>query len=234
MIYPDWKYKLAVKNQKEGVTPRDKDVFNLIKVLDGSLDSKKASQLTKEALYIYKNDAMLKEVLEACLLCEDQTTQDISDITGIPMDVVEVYKHFFFDLGAFRYRLHKYEYVRTYKSEEFPDASLYKSWALSTGIHFFKWKFKVNGHSLLPKEVLTDLVGDTFFRAKEHINEPITSAVTRESLKWLKQASDSIMAIQKVSDGGNKDKEILSQFHMALEHKDYTVKGDDISDAEII
>jgi hypothetical protein len=235
MIYPDWKIKLAEQSLRKKALPNDIDVQNLISVLNGTCKNPVAIDLTNEALTIYRENSMSREVLEGCLLCDDYTIEDIQIITGMSYELIEIYRLFCFDLKVFSYRLKKFEYVRTYKNDDYPDGALYKKWALSVGIRFFKWHLGIDNR-LVPKEVLTNLIGDTFFRAKEHLNESLTSAVSKEALKWMKMAIDSSMAIHRIEEGLNERSsgDIRDQVRIALEYRDDTKTTHDISDAEII
>jgi hypothetical protein len=234
MIYPDWKYKLALKHLKDRTEPNHLDVKNLLSVLKGTCPNPRAIEVTKEAMDIYESMGMAKEILEGCLLCEDHTVGDIQVVTGMHLDLIDVYKLFFFDATVFKYRILKYDYVREYTNSNFPDGALYKKWALSAGIKFFRWHLGIDA-DLIPQRALTNLIGDTFFRAKEHINESITSATAKESLKWMKMSID---AISQLSDMQAKDtsntRNMQDQIRIALEYKDNTKKADDISDAEIV
>ncbi len=235
MIYPDWKIVLAKKCFSRKATTSHTDVINLISVLKNECPNENATNLINECLAIYNNNPFTKEILEACLLCDDYNVYDTIEITGIPLEVIDVYSYFFFDLKVFKYRIYKYEYARNYENPKLPDAKLYKSWAMGAGIKFFKWHLKKpGGFEVVPREVLVDLVGDTFFRAKEHLNESITSSVTKESLKWVKQATESIAMLHRVEDSKqNNSAEELTKFKIALEYKSKETK-DDIADAEII
>lgn len=235
MIYPDWKIKAAeklVSGRWKNKSTSNVDICNLADFLQGNCKNPNTVKIITELYDIYRTDHFIKETLEACLLCDDASMDDVVSVVGMPKDIIEIYTHYFFDTSVFKYRLHRYEYIRTYNNPDFADGKLFKTWAVNVGMKFFKWKFKVMGHQIVPREILLDLVGDTFFRGKEHINEPITSAVTRESLRWLKQASDSLSAIDRMKSDTNED--ALTTFRISLEYDDNVKKVDDISDAEII
>jgi len=232
MIYPNWKIRLAEKHLKDKtVPPNEGDVKNLYLGIKNECPNPRANELIQECYHIYKDSGFCKEVLEGCFLCEDATLADIQIITGMPLDLIEVYNIFFFDTRTFRYRLQRYDYVRTYRNRDFPEAQLYKRWAVSVGINFFRWHFGRN-KNLMPKELLMDLVGDTFMRSKEHLNESLTSETSQQALKWIKQATDTISAYSKIEEENITD--MRNQVRIALEYHDTTKAGDDISDAEII
>lgn len=234
MMNPDWKIQLAEYNLRENIPAegQHQDVANLMSVLDGTCKSQEAIKDVKFGYDIYKNKQRVREALEGCLLCEDATLEDIKKVTGISIHLIDVYAHFFFDVDVFEYRLLRMQYVDDYENPKFFDGKLYKNWAVSVGIQFFLWHFNVPGYNVPPAEILTDLIGDSFFRAKEHINESITSPTAKESLKWMKQGTDTIVALQKVD--GNKGNEALTNVMLALEYEEHDSDGDEIDDAEII
>jgi hypothetical protein len=234
MVYPDWKYRLALKHLKEGTEASNLDVKNLLSVLKGTCSNPTAIEVTLEARDIYEDKGMVKEIIESCFLCEDYTMVDVQAITGMNIDLIEVYRLFFFDPNVFKYRLLRYDYVRGYKNLEFPDGMLYKKWAISTGIKFLRWHFGIDT-DIVPRKALSNLIGDTFFRAKEHINESITGPTAKESLKWMKMSLDALVQLNDIDmkDTSNT-RNVQDQIRIALEYKDRTKKADDISDAEIV
>lgn len=235
MIYPDWRIRLVEKHLREGTQPSEDqhDILNLLSVFRGTCANKDASKEILECYKIYKYFHKTKELIEGCLMCEDATSEDIQQVTGLSETRIDVYSYFFFDIKVFTFRLLKWEYVRIYNNPEYPEGKEYKHWALDVGIEFFKWHTKVPGYEFVSKRMVADLVGDSFFRAKQHLGEPITSAVAKESLKWTKQAFDGVAQIHKLGQE-RSDEKILSNINIALKQIDYTEQGEDISDAQII
>jgi len=232
MIYPNWKIILAEKYLKNGEKCQYEDVNILVSLLKKEHINKDAIQRTLEAYEIYKQEAFVKEVIESCLLCEDYEEDMCSYITGVPANILEVYSVLFFDISVFKYKLHRYEYVRQYENPDYPDGKLYKKWAVSVGMEFFKWKFNSALYEAPPKRILSSLVGDAFFRAKEHLGESITSPVAKEAMKWIKQTIDSAKGIREWNSQGSDN--VIDDFRMALEFKEETKKMNEISDAQII
>ncbi|MHA1302088.1 MAG: hypothetical protein ACTSPI_00100 [Candidatus Heimdallarchaeaceae archaeon] len=232
MVYPDWKIKLAEDCISSNTESEFEDVNNLISVLTDTCENAEAVKELKKAIEIYKQDQLVKEILEAALICEDFDIDICSMITGVPVLTIRVYSQYFFDLKAFKYKLHKHEYVRTYDNPDFKDAKLYKQWALSVGMDFLRWKFDPINCDVAPRKVISSLMADTYFRAKEHINESITSEISKQSLRWIKHAIDSVGGMKSLEAGD--DTGFLNDFRIALEYKEDTKTKDDISDAEII
>ena len=233
MIYPDWKILLARRCITKGEVSKIEDVNNLISILNNTCDNPEAVSLMTSALEIYDKELFVREIIEACMLCDDYNSSLCEELFGIPTDILKIYNYYFFDTTVFKYKLQKHEYVRVYQNDNFKDAHLYKIWAISAGMEFFKWKFNPTTYSVAPKAILNNLIGDTFFRAKEHLNEPLTSATAKEALKWIKQAVDSIGGLRAL-EGSNNDDALKNFYKVAIEYKDSTKKKDFISDAEIV
>lgn len=236
MVYPDWKIKLTEKYFNRNITPpptEDKDILDLLSVLKGTCASDYARREIQECYRIYKQLPFVKEILEGCLLCEDASIDDIVEVTGLSETRIEAYEHYFFDTGVFTYRLLRFEYVSSYHNQEYPQGGNLKQWALGVGINFFKWRTKVRGHTLVPKEIAVELAGDAFYRAKQQLDEPITSLTAKEAMKWTKMALDSVSSLQKLGQERSDDK-TLAEVEIALKQIDNTKIGEEISDALII
>ena len=167
MKYPDWKIKHAEECIRKKCAPIDSDCQIILDLLKKSNEYDTASrQLFDKCYEIYKKDFFIKEVIEGIMLCADYDKNRAAYLTDIPVEVLSTYERFFFDITVFEYKLHRYEYIRTYDNPKFPDGKVYKSWAVSLGMDFFSWKFNNHSFEILPRKAMISILGDMFFRAK--------------------------------------------------------------------
>jgi hypothetical protein len=231
-VYPDWKIKLALRLSRAKSSSTIKEVDKLITALNSTDTSDPVVRLVHECYDIYKDNKLVKEVLEACFLCADYSLKAIESTLGIPTDVAETYQYLCFDLSVFKYKILKYEYVSSYKNDDFPDGKLYKQWALSLGMDFIRWKFDPINYQGVAKRMLGSLMGDSFYRAKEHIHSSITSDVAKESLKWIKSAKD--LATDVIVSQNREGTSALNEFALSLRYNEIEHTSRDTIDIEIV
>lgn len=133
------------------------------------------------------NKSKLKKgYVEASMMCEDNL-EEISKILEVPLDVLEVYAEFFFDIKGWD-RLSKVEHI-----ENIPDSyrneALLKTYALGQGLQFLAWRL---GHkvSISPVEGLTALFSTCMYKATEAAHNPSNTEASKEAAKWAKQSTD--------------------------------------------
>ena len=232
MRNPAWKILEAKDCLKKRQRSEHQDVNNVILLLSQDFPIVDAQSAFNECLEIYQRDFFIKEILESLFLCDDFSKEMAFKITGIPKLILDTYEMFFFDTSVFKYRLHKYEYVRTYNNPDFSDGKLYKSWALSTGSEFFYWKFANQNFEIVPKRAILSIMADSFFRAKEQLDEPITSLKAKESMRYIDKIPSLISSLKSIEE--KKDSNYAEELRIALTYEDKTVKKDEISDDLIL
>lgn len=166
-----------IKTETRGVDPRVDEVLD-------SPDSP-IGKLYFAAEKVYKSK-LKKGYLEASLLCENDIGR-ISSTLEIPLEVIQVYSEFFFDVVGWD-RLSKIEHI-----EGLPDSArneaLLKTYALSQGIQFIAWRL---GHkvSISPVDGLNSLFSTCMYKATEAAYNSSSSEASKEAAKWAKQSTD--------------------------------------------
>jgi len=152
-----------------------------------------------------------KSYIESALL-HTYDSKAVSELLETPVEIVEVYMEFFFDVAGWD-RLSKIEHIDKVKKEGrdwTTNEALMKMWTLTQGLDFLAWRLgkKV---SISPVEGLVDLFSTCMFKSKEAMFNPSVSDTSKESTKWVKLSTD-IARLLKLwvmdSSAAKKDLEI--------------------------
>ena len=187
-----------VRSQTKGV---DLKVDEILGSPEGSL-----GKLYQKVLGINKSK-LKKSYVEAALITSNDFVR-IAEILELPLEVVEFYSEFFFDVVDFD-RLSKIEHIENI-SDDHKNEMLLKMWALSHGLDFIRWRL---GHrvALSPVEGLVDLFSTCVYKSKEAMYNSSSSEASKEAVKWTKQSTD-IARLLKMwvmdSSAAKKDLEI--------------------------
>ena len=139
--------------------------------------------LYNKALTLNKSQ-LKKGYVEASLLCS-QDLEQISKIIEIPVEVLEVYSEFFFDVKDFD-KLSKIEHIESIEDDQERQLKL---WALGQGLNFISWRLG-NKITSSPIEGLTEMYSTALYKAKEAVYSGNNSESSREALKWTKLSAD--------------------------------------------
>ena len=139
--------------------------------------------LYNKALLIHKSN-LRKNYIEASLLCEPNLAK-ISSVLEIPVDVIEVYQEFFFEVRGLD-KLGKIEHIESVEDE---NERQLKLWALGQKMNFISWRLgdKV---TLSPVDGLIEMFSTCMYKAKESVYSSNTSDSSKEAIKWTKLSAD--------------------------------------------
>lgn len=168
------KYELI----KKEITGKDSRVDNIIAATDPVL-----MELYAKALAINKSK-LRKSYVEAALICERDLAK-ISKVLDVPVEVLEVYKEFFFETEGLD-KLGKIEHIESVKDE---NEKHLKLWAIGQGLNFIAWRLgdKV---TLSPIDGLVEMFSTCMYKAKEAVYNGNTSESSKEAIKWTKLSAD--------------------------------------------
>lgn len=157
----------------------------------------------ERALKLNKS-SLKRSYLESCLLAS-QDVNRISNLLGIPVDLVVFYKDVFFDVWDLD-KLSKLELVDVSDKNE----SLMKLWALNQGLDFIAWRLgePVN---INPTAGLQDLFSTCIMKSKEAMFSGNATAESSEATKWVKLSMDIARLLRNWvmdSEGARKDIEL--------------------------
>jgi hypothetical protein len=170
----DDKYVLV----KKEIKGKDQRVDSILSAEDPIL-----VDLYSKALAI-KVSKLRKSYVEASLLCEPDLAK-ISEILEIPIEILEVYHEFFFDVKDLD-KLGRIEHIESVKDE---NERQLKLWSLGQKMSFIAWRLgdKV---SLSPVEGLVEMFSTCMYKAKESVYSNNSSDSSKEAIKWTKMSAD--------------------------------------------
>jgi hypothetical protein len=170
----DDKYVLV----KKEIKGKDQRVDSILSAEDPIL-----VDLYSKALAI-KVSKLRKSYVEASLLCEPDLAK-ISEILEVPIEVLEVYHEFFFDVKDLD-KLGRIEHIESVKDE---NERQLKLWSLGQKMSFIAWRLgdKV---SLSPVEGLVEMFSTCMYKAKESVYSNNSSDSSKEAIKWTKMSAD--------------------------------------------
>lgn len=210
--------KLAIDRRarlvKAGTTGEDE----LVDLILSESDTVKATY--EEALDIRK-DKVQRLYLEASLLADGSSLDDIAEVLEMPVAVVTMYADLFYDVSAMS-RLQK---LSVLDKERDVDARQFKSWCLTQGLEFVKWRMGKKAR-ITPVEGLTSLFNDAFYKSKEAFFNANESEASRESAKWMKIAMDAVRQLKVWTIDGD---EARKDIELALK----SITGSDIEFSDI-
>lgn len=222
-----WKIKAFDENLKpiKGLS-KDKDVKSAIDILSGKKELSNNS--ISKAILIYRS-FLQRSVIESLLIAEDATTEDISKLTGVDKDIIEIYEKVFFRINsAFYSKIDLIDFIETgvsYYSDEDDDNMLslflLLRWSVALGKEFIIWKYR-----LLPTEYSADrlysvVMKEAYFYHKEKSmgNSDITLNEYLRSANTLLSSVKTSTTIKKTSED-DAGFDILDQLGIIVEEKD--------------
>jgi hypothetical protein len=175
------------------------------------------ADLYEKAKAIYQSP-IKKTYVESCLVASPDM-EKISAILEIPVEVLVVYKDFFFAFPSYD-KLTLLELVSKASTAEEKGM---KMWALSQGLDFISWRLgrQVN---VSPITGLQDLFTTSLYKSKEALFSGNSSDNSREATKWTKLSMDLARLLKLWVMDSN---EARSDLQMALASLNPDFKGYD-------
>ncbi len=207
---PDARYR-AVKSlvKTGGVRPiddLDRALYDFLAtgLLDGVVDY---------ACDIHESE-FRREILQAWIAA-NATSQQIHDCLRTPVDVINAYRHLFFNIGVFRDDLDLFDWVHEYNGTDYGKTLLMQ--AVSTGVQGLMWQFNRGDANIDPKGVLRQIMTDAHFRAAAGRMGAVGSAEAAAALRHMTVAMSAANALVK-NDTGN----LLADLFIKLQHRELT------------
>ena len=196
---------LLVKKRTLGVDPLADAVIACLNrpLVDGALGPKPQElELYEKALDISRSDVK-RGYVEACMVAS-QDLKPISDMLGIPLDVLSTYRKFFFDVEGFD-KLSMLEVVD--KTRDLSERGT-KTWALTQGLDFLAWRLGKTV-SVNPVSGLQELFTLCMYKSKEALFSGNASESSKEATKWTKMSMDMARLLKVwVMDGDAAKRDI--------------------------
>ena len=175
------KYKL-IKSKTLG---QDDRVDAIISNLDPEL-----TLLYNKALTLNISN-LKRSYINSALLAEKDLSK-ISILLEIPLEVIEIYEEFFFNVTELD-KLSKLEYIETVEDTREKTLNL---WSLGCGnLSFLSWRMG-NKTTISPIENLQEIHAMTAWKAKEALYSSNTAESSKEAIKWSKLSVDTARLVK--------------------------------------
>lgn len=163
-----------VKNNTKGVDALVDAV--LTKNEDGSESLAASRYELAKVLFL---SPIKKNYIDASFMATDKVA-DIADLLDIPIDILETYRQFFFNIEGFN-KLSKLELLENYDAQ----GKDLLTWAMASGLTFLAWRLG-KPSDVNPVAGLKELFSLALYKAKE----AAFGADTNDTVKWAKMATD--------------------------------------------
>jgi hypothetical protein len=173
-----------------------------------------------------------KAILSA-LLVNDTPIERIAEATQCAQQTIVYFSKIFFDTSVFLNRLILKEFINILPERD-PIETQYKLLlrsAYNLGSEYIVWKkglVKSRNSDIV--DITSNLVLDSYWRAREHKSFPLDSNATRESRAWMPQVLRTLEASKNAGNTGETAVELL---RLKLVKQDTTVSISALNSEEI-
>ena len=195
-------------NIRAGFT-KDKDCIAAKKILNGNMS--RANKNILHAVKIYTSN-MQRDIIEALLLAEDCSIDNIVELTGVDSATVKVYEKIFFRVSfTFISKIDMLDYIETgistysklgadYSKEL--ESFLLKRWAASLGKEFIIWRYRLKPVAYAPSSLYNTILKEAFFYHKEKSmgNDEITLSEYLRSTSALLGSVKTSTVVKETSE----------------------------------
>ena len=218
---PDFRYR-EVRAAKE--MPEHMLEASLWHIVLGNVDN--SDNNTRYAWEIF-SEMHEREILNAFLVA-GATNDEIYIALRVPLDVIDAYRHLFFDVTAFRDELHLLSWVRNYEENEEGTrhgTQLLKQ-AFESGVPGLLWLYCRKTAEILnvdAEDVQRRVMIDAFFRGRANRLFPLASDEAKAAKGYMDMAVKVALVLsKKVNTTG------LNDLLIKLRHRDMTSSVEDI------
>lgn len=205
----------------EGKTPTDPKAVELYKAVTG--DSPKTQAMRKAWEYFLREDVRWQ--IDAFFLAGALYTAT-SNSLGIPVDVIQAYAEFIFDMSGLTNPIDSFCYVSDIRPYVDPNSHLFLQVAVTQGAEWLTW-YRSKGIKgrvkYAPVDVMETLMVESTFKALSTRQSPITSEAAKEGLKYNQAALQAATALQRLNP--TDDQDALAELRLKLTHEDRTISA---------
>jgi hypothetical protein len=215
-----WAYAV-LEALDEGKAPSNPKAAELYKAV--TEDAPKHQALRKAWEYFLREDVRWQ--IDAFLLANALYTMT-SNSLGIPVDVVQAYAEYIFDLSGLPNRIDRFCYVADIRPYIAPNNHLFLQTAITSGAEFLGWYHSVGIKGRVkyaPPEIMETLMIENTFKALSTRQSAITSDAAKEGLKYSQAALQAAAALQRLNP--TDDQDALAELRLKLAHEDRTISA---------
>lgn len=219
MLDPHFRVNAAlavIDHNKKTVDPK---VATIVKAILGE-------PVTDEIKYAWEQYAQenIRIILDALFL-GGATLSLIQQVTDIPINVLQAYCDYFFDITIFRNRLERYNYVSMMRDHIPPREAMLLETVITGGPEVLIWLLSPGRKTLkhAPTEVLETMMTENMYKAISTRTAPLASPVARMGLECSRTAIQAASNLQKLNP--TDDVDALAELKLALTYQDKSVNS---------
>lgn len=205
----------------EGKMPTDPKTLELYEAVTS--DAPKKQALRKAWEYFLREDVRWQ--IDAFFLADALYTLTSTSL-GIPVDVIQAYAEYIFDLSGLPNRIDRFCYVADVRPYIDPNNHLFLQTAITQGAEFLAWYTSrgIKGRvKYAPVEVMETLMVENAFKALSTRQFPMASEVSKEGTKCGQVAMQAAAALQRLNP--TDDQDALAELRLKLTHEDRTISA---------
>ena len=205
---------------------KDRDLKTALDILSGKKEL--SSNRVSKAIMIH-NSFLQRSIVESLLIAEDATIDEISELTGVEKEVIEIYAKIFFRKDtAFISKIDLIDYIETGVSyyadtdnENMLNLFLLLRWTIALGKEFVIWKYRLLPTEYSADRLYTVVMKEAYFYHKEKSmgNTDITLSEYLRSANTLLSSVKASTTIKKTSED-DAGFDILDQLGIIVEEKE--------------
>lgn len=163
-------------------------------------------------------DEFSRTVLNSLFLAS-ATYEQMREVTGVPIDVLQRYHDYFFDTTVFRDQLERLSYVQAVESTVSAREAQFLRAALAVGPSYVIWL--LNGKPKdAPREVQNYVMMEGMYRSASTRGTTINSDAAKNAQRWLVMAQKAASDLMR--NAPDESANTLQELKLALEYQDQT------------
>lgn len=191
----------------------------------------------KYAADIFSRD-FKREGVEALLLAKADA-KDIYDTVRVPVDVIMIYQHLFFDVDVFRDRFDRIAYAENYPERVLNgDAARLKKNAVYKGQAYLQILLSGGEYTVSPTQVAREAINQAYMIGMQGKEQPLGSKASEGSRRWISTALQSIGTLPDLReiDSANADNEIQTKLEVRRKQlaTEASVNGEVVNPNDIV
>ncbi|MGD9209179.1 MAG: hypothetical protein PVI90_00310 [Desulfobacteraceae bacterium] len=217
MKNPHFRVHAALAAMDHDKKVSDPKIATIINAIEGQ----NVSDAIKYAWEQYAQEN-IRIILDALLL-GGATFSLIQQVTDIPINVLQAYCDYFFDISVFRNRLERYNYVTIMRNHVTPREAMLLETAITGGPEVLLWLLSPGKKTLkhTPVDVLEIMMTENMYKAISARTAPLTSPTAKIGLECSKTAIQAAANLQKLNP--TDDIDALAELKLTLTYQDNSI-----------
>jgi hypothetical protein len=217
MVDPHFRVHAALAAIEDNRKPTDPKIALVVKAMKGQ----KVPDEVKYAWEQYDQEN-IRIILDSLIL-GGASLSLIHQTTEIPVDVLQAYCDYFFDVTVFRNRLERYNYVNVMRMHVPPQEAMMLETVITGGPEVLIWLLSPGRKTMrhAPIDVLETMMTENMYKALAGRTAPLNSPTARAALEHSRTAIQAAANLQKLNP--TDDVDALAELKLALTYQDNSI-----------